>query len=73
MTNEQTHKATGSAHSHVVMSSINKGALMLPPQVAIHNYPSSDVPREPEPVEKRDTSLVLPDLNLMPSEDELCS
>lgn len=74
-TDEQPHKDTCSAHSQIDMSSACNGSSMLLPPVAPapSNYPPSDVPREPEPVEKGDASFVLPDLNLMPCEDDSCS
>lgn len=86
-TDEQPHKDTCSAHSQIDMSSACNGSSMLLPPVAPapSNYPPSDVPREPEPVEKGDVprepepvekgdaSFVLPDLNLMPCEDDSCS
>lgn len=71
VTDQQPNKATLSAHGHGAVSSLDDGSVMLAPQVAPLNYPPSDVPGEPEPLEKQGTCFVLPDLNLMPSEDDL--
>lgn len=71
VTDRQPNKATVVAHGHGPVSSLDDGPVMLAPQVAPRNYPRSDVPREAEPVEKLGTCFVLPDLNLMPSEDDL--
>ncbi|KAK4761894.1 hypothetical protein SAY87_029778 [Trapa incisa] len=76
---KQTGKATGSgtpvpSMDKLMMSSTGEEdkSLTLLPQAAVRNYTTSDVPREPSPVEKRDTYCFLPDLNLMPSEADLC-
>lgn len=70
---EQARKATCSPHSRINVNSLSNSSSMSLPQVAPHSYPTSDVSRGPHPAEKRDASFVLPDLNLMPSEDDLCS
>ncbi|OWM86753.1 hypothetical protein CDL15_Pgr015789 [Punica granatum] len=72
-TSEQLHKATHGPHGHFDRYPLKNESTKLPTQVGPHNYAPSGVSQEPEPVEKRDASFVLPDLNLMPSEDDFCS
>ncbi|KAK4783058.1 hypothetical protein SAY86_007432 [Trapa natans] len=70
---EQPYKATCGAHGQMEMSSLYYSASTMLPPHASGEYPPSDVPAEPEPSEKGGTSFGLPDLNLMPCEDDSCS
>ncbi|KAK4798710.1 hypothetical protein SAY86_031036 [Trapa natans] len=70
---EQPYKVTCSAQSQIDMSSLYYGSWKQLPPHAPSKYPPSDVPVEPKPFGKGDTCFELPDLNLMPCEDDMCS
>ncbi|KAK4785087.1 hypothetical protein SAY86_001776 [Trapa natans] len=64
---EHLNKATWSTNGRIAsVYSLSAGSSMILPQI-------SDAFREPDPVEKQDNSFMLPDLNLVPCEDDLCS